>query len=70
MGTALGIYLEFVGYDFVSIRSTLPIGKGTDVYEDLLATPIGRDEAKAFVILPRGDATLIAHGDWIRGLTV
>jgi hypothetical protein len=69
LGTALTIYLEFVGYDFVSLRSALPIGKGTDVYEDLLAATIGSDEAEAFVILPRGNATLIAHSDWIKGLT-
>jgi hypothetical protein len=56
---------EFVGYEFVSFRSALAIGKGADVYEDFLPTPIGCDEAEAFVIRPFGDTTLVAHGKWV-----
>jgi hypothetical protein len=59
---ALTIDFDFVGYEFISFRSALAIGKGADMYEDWLATAIGRDEAEAFVILPCGDTTLIAHG--------
>ena len=33
-----------------------------DVQEDRLAAAVGRDEAEAFVVLPGGDFSLVAHG--------
>ena len=41
----------------------MSIEKGADVYKDLRSAAIGRDETEAFVILPCGNSTLIAHGD-------
>jgi len=52
LDTALGIDLEFIGDNFVFLRSALPVGKRAYVYEDSLATAIGCNETEAFVILP------------------
>ena len=60
--SALTIRLEFVGYKFVPLWSALAIGKRTDMQEHLLAPIIRQDEAITLVILPCGDAALVAHG--------
>jgi hypothetical protein len=63
LGASFAIDAEFVRDEFVSCWPAAPAGKGIEMNENLLSTTVGRDEAKAFVILPGGDSTLVAHID-------
>jgi hypothetical protein len=38
------------------------------MYEELYSTTFGCDEAKAYVVLPCGNSTLMAHIDPMKGL--
>jgi len=53
----------------VPLRPALSVGELADMQEDALAAAVGRDEAEAFVVVPGGDSSLMAHGGggWVRG---
>src|SRR5690606_22904634 len=69
LGAPLVVADALVGHQLAPLRPAPPVGELADMQEHALAAAVGRDEAEAFVVVPGGDSSLMAHGeeDGVRG---
>jgi hypothetical protein len=50
-----------ISNEVIDDGTPLSLRKRLDVDEDLGITPVGRDEAESFIVLPGGDPALMAN---------